>query len=201
MNLEQVYAALQSNGFSARIFSTGAAAAQAVLQSIPAGASVGIGGSMTVKSLGLHETLADAGHPVYWHWFAAEEDRAATLAAAAAADVYLASSNAVSATGELVNIDGTGNRVAAQFWGPRRVILLCGRNKICPDVPAALQRVKAEACPANARRLGLSTPCALTGKCTDCHSPERFCRVTSILSRPTPGRDISVWLIDDDLGY
>ncbi|MDD3242639.1 MAG: lactate utilization protein, partial [Eubacteriales bacterium] len=173
--LEQARAALEGNGFVTKQFSCGQEAARCVVQSIPADASVGIGGSVTVQSLGLWELLQQSGHEVFWHWKASPEQTQTQRDAAVHADVYLASSNAVTLQGELVNIDGSGNRVAAQIYGPERVILLCGRNKLCADIPAAVARIKREACPANARRLGLSTPCALTGRCTDCRSPQRMC--------------------------
>ncbi|MDD4797506.1 MAG: lactate utilization protein, partial [Eubacteriales bacterium] len=194
MDLHAAAEKLRHNGFDCRCFATADDAKQAALAHITPGASVGIGGSMTVKQMDLHTALADRGCAIHWHWLAPPEQRAGVYEAARDADYYISSSNAITAAGELVNIDGTGNRVAAQFYGPKNVLILCGRNKLCGTLADALARIKREACPPNARRLGLKTPCALTGRCTDCASPSRICNVTTILSRPPRGRTITVYL-------
>lgn len=192
---------LRHNGFICQCFETAEQARTAALSLVSPGSSVGIGGSMTVKEMGLDKALEAQGCRVYWHWTAPGDQRAAVQEAARTADYYISSSNAITAQGELVNIDGNGNRVAAQFQGPKNVLIICGRNKLSGTLEEAIARIKRVACPANARRLNLKTPCALTGRCNDCSSPERMCNVTAILSHPTHGRRITVFLVDQDLGF
>ncbi len=201
MTLQQVAEQLQKNGFSAMVLPDAAAAKRKALELIGTG-SVGFGGSVTTQTLGLYDTLKDAGNAVYWHWKATPEEVPATLERAAKADFYVSSSNAITHTGALVNTDGRGNRVSSLCNGPRKVIVIAGRNKIVPDIPAAISRIKNIAAPLNARRIGLKTPCAVTGKCTDCHSAQRMCNVTSIMEAPTsPTEVFHVLLVDEDLGF
>lgn len=193
--------ALQNRRFNVVEAATGKDAAAWVLQHIEKGKTVGIGGCMTVQQLGLADLLRSEGHKVYWHWEAAKEEMTAVRSLANAADVYLCSANAVTADGRLVNIDGTGNRLAATIWGPGEVIFLIGKNKIGGTLDEAIERIKTIACPQNARRLKLNTPCAVTGKCSDCSSPQRMCGATLILDRAVGSHPITVVLIDEDLGY
>ena len=201
MDLQRASENLNRNGFKARVFVTAEEAKAAALELIPAGASVGIGGSVTVRQLGLREALLERGNAVWWHWYASPETRAETLRQAQRADVYLMSSNAVTMQGELVNIDGTGNRLGSMLYGPGTVLIICGRNKLAEDYTGAFDRIKNVACPLNARRLKLNTPCAATGRCSDCSSPQRMCSATVRLHRPQGGRDFYVFLVDEDLGY
>ena len=117
------------------------------------------------------------------------------------ADYYFMSSNAISVTGELVNIDGTGNRLAALIYGPSNVIILAGMNKVMPTVEAALSRVKNTASPINAIRLSRNTPCAVTGICSECQSPDCICAQTVITRRSNQAGRIKVILIGEELGY
>ncbi len=201
MTLQQVAEQLQKNGFSAMVLPDAAAAKSKALELVGAG-SVGFGGSVTTQTLGLYDTLKAAGNAVYWHWKAAPEDVPSTLECAAKADFYIASANAVTQKGALVNTDGRGNRVSSLCNGPRKVIVIAGRNKIVPDIPDAIDRIHSIAAPLNAKRLGLKTPCAVTGKCTDCHAAQRMCRVTSIMEAPTsPTEAFYVLLVDEDIGF
>ena len=110
--------------------------------------------------------------------------------------------NAITEDGVIVNIDGTGNRVAASIFGPKRVVYVIGRNKIVDGgVDAAIARIKKFACPPNAKRLGKKTPCAATGVCADCDSPDRICKVTAIFDRRPTGTPTAVYVVDADLGY
>ena len=121
--------------------------------------------------------------------------------AASQADVYLCSANAVTEDGRIVNIDGTGNRLAALCWGPGRVVLVVGKNKVTGSLEDALERIKTKACPPNARRLGFQTPCAKLGYCTDCDSPQRICSATLILDRAPYSHPVEVVLVNQELGY
>jgi len=116
-------------------------------------------------------------------------------------DLFLCSVNAIARTGELVSIDGVGNRINAMNFGPKKVIIVAGINKIAEDLPHALERVRNVAAPQNARRLGLALPCAKTGRCEDCNSPQRICRSILIMERRPLLTDITIVLVHEELGY
>ncbi len=201
MDLNKTIENLNRNGFKARLFATAEEAKAAVLELIPVGAPVGVGGSVTVQQLGLREALMERGSEVYWHWYAEPANRAEEQRKAHGADYYLMSSNAVTEEGEFINIDGNCNRLGTMLYGPGVVILLCGKNKLVEDPFKAVDRIKNVACPQNARRLKLDTPCAKLGHCTDCRSPQRMCSAVVRLQRPAGGRQFYVFLIEEDLGY
>lgn len=197
--LEQIKSVLETKGYTVQLFQSAQEAKAYILSSIAPEQSVGIGGSVSVQQLELDKALAEKGCPVYWHWTA--EDKEGAQIAAATADVYLCSANAVTQKGQIINIDGHGNRVAATIHGPGKVIFLIGKNKIAENYDAAMERIHTVACPGNARRLGLNTPCAVTGKCADCSSPQRMCNATVVLERATSGHPMEVVLVNEDLGY
>ena len=192
---------LNKRGFDAQTYADKEQAAQAILGQIPPGSTVGIGGSVTIQTLQLSGRLKAQGCTVFWHW--EQGDDAALRKAAFYADYYLLSANALGENGILYNIDATGNRVAATQYGPAKVLMVIGRNKLVHGGhEQALARIHQVACPQNARRLGLKTPCAITGKCTDCKSPQRMCAITAILEkRPSAKPFFKVLLVDEDLGY
>lgn len=193
---------LEKNGFAVSCFETGAEAAEYLSGEID-GCTVGIGGSVTVEQLGLFELLS--GHnTVYWHW--KDKDGSLTrdeiYAGAQSADIYISSVNGIAETGEIINIDGTGNRVSAIQYGHRKVYLIAGKNKIAPDYDAALYRARNVAAPLNAKRLNRKTPCALEGRrCYDCSSPERICRGLSVLWKKPGCCEYEIVLINENLGY
>lgn len=163
---------------------------------------VGIGGSQTVVQMKLFERLASH-NEVFWH---DEKPKGMTVMetrqAATRAEVYISSVNAISMDGIIVNIDNTGNRVAAISFGPDKVFLVIGSNKITEDYDSALFRARNVASPRNAKRLKRKTPCAITGdKCYDCNSPERICRNLSVLWNRPAGIEYHVILINEELGY
>ena len=200
--LSAVAQALTQRGFEVHTAATAAQAKELALSLIPQGSSIGIGGSMTVRQLGLTEALEQAGHPVWWHWTSPEE-RPLVFENARKADVYLASANAVTRDGQLVNIDGTGNRIASMLQGPATVIAIVGRQKLVDGgLTAAIGRIKREACPPNASRLKLNTPCALSGRCNEqACGDDCMCRGMSVVSRPLRGQRHIVVLVDEILGY
>ena len=186
---------LEARGFSVKIFSTGAEAA-AYLDGAIDGTSVGFGGSLTAKELGLYDKLA-AHNEVHWHWEGGPGERVA----AAHAKVYITSANGLAETGEIINIDGAGNRVAATLFGHGKVYFVIGRNKLAPTYEEALWRARNIAAPKNAQRLGKKTPCAVKGdKCYDCKSPDRICRGLVVLWGPSIGVETEIVLVDQDLG-
>ena len=191
---------LSSRRFLPEVFDTAAEAKAAALRIIGK-KSVGIGGSATVRDMKLADSLLDNGNEVYWHWLAAKEAKQTARDKALNADVYMCSTNALTADGRLVNIDGTGNRAAGLIYGPHEVIVIVGKNKIVNTLDEAVDRIKRDTCPENARRLGLDTPCAKTGKCYDCRTEARMCNVTFILEAPTrPVKAFHVLIVKEDLG-
>ena len=199
MNVEKALSALRENGFDARWFATAAEAADALSAEVK-GKTVGIGGSVTVEQLGVYDRLSRE-NTVYWHWC---QPAAEAIRQAEQSQVYLLSANAVSETGALVNIDGTGNRIAASLHGRERVIFLVGVNKLAPTLEDAIDRARNVAAPLNARRLARKTPCALAEpmRCHDCHSPERICKGFVVQTRPMGGvGKTEVFLIGETLGY
>lgn len=175
--------------------------AAAYLKETIHGERIGFGGSITIKEMGLDQILKED-NEVVWHWLsdmpAAEARRKAMNST-----VYILSANGVSETGEIVNIDGTGNRVAASLFGPKRVFYVVGKNKIAPDLHSAINRAKNIACTKNAVRLGVKTPCAANGgdHCYDCNSPARICNATVILERPMNGTETEIVFVNEELGY
>ncbi len=193
--------ALTRKGFPVHHAATMADAKAIVLKMIVDGASVGFGGSVTVRDMGLYEELQSTGHVVHWHW-KNDEAKPDVFRLAAEADIYLTSSNAITTDGCLVNIDGTGNRVGAMIAGPKEVIVIAGANKLVDGgVPQAIARIKTVACPQNARRLGLNTPCGLEGKCNAAACGKGMCNVTSIIEKPVGGHKITIILVDEEAGY
>lgn len=192
---EKVEQALKDRGFSVQVFATGAEAA-AYLDGAIDGVTVGIGGSMTVQELGLHDKLA-AHNEVHWHWIGGPGERDKAIST----DVYLTSVNGLAETGELINIDGTGNRVAATLYGHKKVYFIVGRNKLAPTYDEALWRARNIAGPRNAQRLGRKTPCAINGdRCYDCKSPDRICKGLVVHWRAMDSMKMEVVLVDEDLG-
>ena len=195
MAFETVKKNLEARGFSVKTFDTAAEAA-AYLDGAIDGVSVGIGGSLTVQEMGLHEKLA-AHNTVHWHWTDGQEARIKS----AGADVYITSANGLAETGEVINIDGFGNRVASTLYGHKKLYFIIGRNKLAPTYDEALWRARNIAAPKNAQRLGKKTPCAVKGdRCYDCKSPERICRSLVVLWGPSMSLDTEIVLVDEDLG-
>ena len=193
-DLEKLRRNLEAEGFTVSCFGTAAQAAD-YLDAALDGKTIGIGGSVTIRDMGLAERLSTHAR-VYWHW------NEATLEQAAAAQVYLTSVNGLAETGELINIDGTGNRVASGLYGHEKVYFVVGRNKVAPDYDAALWRARNIAAPKNAQRLQVDTPCAAKGdRCYDCKSPGRICRALVVYWEKPKSMDMEVVLIDEDLGY
>jgi hypothetical protein len=186
---------LEERGFAVRAFATKEEAADYLNSQID-GVSVGFGGSMTVQEMGLYPRLAAHNNAV-WHW-----DKAG-LGQAATTDVYISSVNGLAETGELINIDGTGNRVSSTLFGHEKVYFVVGKNKIAPDYDKALWRARNIASPKNAQRIGVQTPCAVKGdRCYDCKSPQRICRGLVVLwEKPKAIQTMEVILIDEELGY
>lgn len=198
-NIKKLTENLEKHGFTVSYYETGAEAVKAIAAAVN-GKTVGIGGSKTVEALGLFEALKDH-NSVSWHWKQTSPD---ANDVSARAQVFLCSANGVAETGEIINIDGTCNRIAATQYGREKVYIIIGVNKIAPDFESALWRARNIAAPLNAKRLDRKTPCALSAemKCYDCDSPERICRALSVFYRKPNGvQDCEVVIINEELGY
>ena len=197
-DLEKTRKNLENRGFRAHVFATGAEAADYLAQTLH-NTCIGIGGSVTIDEIGAYDRLS-ADNDVIWRWKKPTPD---SRERGAAAETFLCSANGVSETGEIVNIDGYGNRVAPTIYGPERVFLVVGKNKIAPDLNGAIDRARNIAAPLNARRLNRYTPCAVgEPRCHDCRSPEKICGVMTVFFMPpTSIKEFHVILVDEDLGY
>ena len=166
------------------------------------GKTVGLGGSVTLHQMNLFPILSEH-NIVYWHdEKPSDMSVMETRTAASRAEIYISSVNAISENGEIVNIDNTGNRVAAISYGPAKVYLVVGANKVTSNLEDAIYRARNVAAPLNAQRLKRKTPCAVKGdKCYDCKSPERICRNFSVLWDKPTGAEYEVILINEELGY
>ena len=196
-NLEQLKATLEKEGFAVSLFSTPEEAC-AYLDGALDGCTIAFGGSQTVRDMGLYEQLGTH-NDCYWHW---DKDKGVIPPEATQAEVYISSLNGVSENGELINIDGRGNRVSSTIQGHKRLYFIIGTNKIAPDFESALWRARNIAAPLNARRLERKTPCVTTGRCMDCASPERICKELVVFWEKPPLIDeVEVVIIEQELGF
>lgn len=192
---------LKRNGIGAKYFETSMEAVDYLMSAIPDDASVGIGGSVTVSSIGIIDRLKERGNKVLFHWLAKSGEETTRIRREAMnADVYMASTNALTMDGKLINIDGTGNRTAAMFFGPPKVYIVCGVNKIAEDEEAGIERIRHNAWK-NAERLKLNTPCVKAHDCVDCSVPGRMCNVKVVINKKPGLTDIEVVIINENLGY
>lgn len=189
---------LIDNGFAVKRFKNTKELNRELLKQIKLGDSVGFGGSITVQDIGIYEELKDRGNKVFWHWKKDVED---PINKAKDADVYITSTNALTIDGKLVNMDGNGNRVASMIFGHRDVFVIVGKNKITDDYYGARDRIRNIAAPLNAKRLNCKTPCVHTGKCSDCDSPDRICKVEVVIHKNPGNTNINIYIVDEDLGY
>lgn len=196
MDLEKTMKNLEMRGFKVKYFETGKDAAAYVDGEID-GSTVGMGGSKTVEALGLFDMLS-AHNDVAWHWRTPGRE---TLLKVLTADCYICSANAITEDGQLLNIDGTGNRISATTFGHKKVFIVAGTNKICPDFDSALSRARNVAAVKNAGRFDIKTPCKIDGKCHDCRSPQRICKALSVLWGPMGGMETEIVLVGEELGY
>lgn len=200
----QAVAALERNDFTAIYCATGQEAFDYIIAESADAASIGFGGSMSVAGLQVESRLREMGKEILNHGIPglAREERLELMRRQLTCDLFLSGTNALTLQGELVNIDATGNRVAAMFFGPKKVIVVAGRNKLVNGtVQEAIDRVKTWATPPNSKRLNFKTPCASTGFCSDCNSPDRLCRVTTIIDRQPRFTDIRVLVVNEEMGF
>lgn len=200
---EKAVEGLKRNGFDAVYCHSGDEVFHYIINEAGDAKSIGFGGSLSVADLKLTEKLKGMGKEILNHGLPelSPEQKLEITRRQLTCDLFLTGSNAVTLSGTLVNIDGNGNRAAAMFFGPKKVIVVVGRNKLVDGgTDEAVARIKQFASPANARRLNLSTPCATSGFCADCNSPQRICRVTTVIDKKPRNTDIRVLVVNEDMG-
>ena len=200
LRMERCAEALRDNNMYCECVDSAEEALEVIESLMNEGDTVSVGGSMTLFETGIIDMLR-CGKYNFLDRYAPGADVQSIYEAAFTSDVYLMSSNAITENGELYNIDGNGNRVAALTWGPKSVIVVAGYNKIVKDIDEAKSRVEELAAPANATRLGLENPCTKTGHCMNCASFSRICATTVICSRQRVQNRIKVILVGEELGY
>ena len=196
---QTVIKGLQSRNMSGYYAANREEALRIALSLIPEGSTTTMGGGMSVIEIGLVKALKEG----KYNFIDRNEapDKREAMLQAYRADVYLASANAITQDGVLVNIDGNANRVSAIAFGPKKVILIVGMNKVCDDVDGAMKRARNVAAPINAQRFGLSTPCSKTGACLNCKSPDTICSQFLITRFAKPADRVHVILVNDNLGF
>lgn len=197
MDVEKTIKNLKARHFSVQHFAASEDACKYLLDEIK-DTTVGIGGSKTVDQLGLFDKLTENGNEVFWHWRTPGFE---TLYKENSADVFISGANAISEDGQIINIDGRGNRLAGQVFGKKTVYIIAGTNKICPDFESAVYRARNTAAVQNCKRFPAKTPCKLDDKCHDCRSPERVCNAMLVLWGPMMDMEkVEIVLIDEELG-
>ena len=198
---QSVVKALNARYFEAYYCANAKEASAKLLSLIPETDTVAWGGSQTLAEIGAQDQLRARGQALIDRDTAkTPEERNAMMRAALTSDTFMMSSNAITEDGQLVNMDGNGNRVAALIYGPRQVIVVAGLNKVAKDLDAAIARVRGTAAPTNAQRFPINTPCKVTGTCADCKSPDCICANMVVTRICKPHGKIKVILVGENLG-
>ena len=203
MEYEQLIRQCALRNITLEVIPNAEMAKERVMALIADGQSVSTGGSTTLHQWGIIEALRQRNITFFDRFVPglAGADLLAVFRQALTADVYVSGINAITHDGDLMVIDKVGNRAAALMFGPKKVIVVAGKNKLVPDTVAGRERIKTVACPQNARRLGLSTPCAVTGVCAECHTPQRMCYDEIIIRGQADPTRMTVLLVDEDGGF
>jgi hypothetical protein len=200
---EKTIAGLASRRIKGLYFPSRGEAREAVLKMIPAGATVGFGGSVTLQTLGLYQAVLDGPYQAFNRYDSelTKEEKFEVERKALTADFFLSGVNAVTLDGRMVNVDGNGNRVAAMLFGPRKVIAVTGVNKIVANLDEAMERLRRTASPLNCARLNRETPCVVTGYCHNCHGAQSICNLTTIIEGQFDPERFTVVFIGESLGF
>ena len=202
IKINRTLEALRKNNMEGYLINTENELIHKIQELVNEGSKVSLGGSMTLFETKIMEHLRSGRYELldrYKEGLTADEIKE-IYRKSFFCDAYFTSTNAITEEGELYNVDGNGNRVAAMLYGPDKVIVIAGVNKIVKDINEAIYRVENLAAPANAKRLNRKTPCTVTGKCMNCNSPERICREYTVIRKPVPNR-IFVLLLNEEYGY
>ena len=197
-----IIANLKKRNMEGYFYEDSASCVRAILDLIPDGSSISWGGSASVQESGMMDALKNGSYELIDRSLAkTPEEQREIYGRTVMSDYYFMSTNAITYEGELVNIDGNGNRVACLIHGPRHVIIIAGMHKVATTLEGAFERARTMACPPNAVRLDKKTPCAATGKCGDCLSPDCFCNQIVVTRRSGHTGRIKVFLVAEDLGF
>lgn len=197
-----IIANLKKRNMEGYFYEDSASCVRAILDMIPDGSSISWGGSASVQESGMMDAFKNGSYELIDRSLAkTPEEQREIYGRTVMSDYYFMSTNAITYEGELVNIDGNGNRVACLIHGPRHVIIIAGMNKVATTLEGAFERARTMACPPNAIRLDKKTPCAATGKCGDCLSPDCFCNQIVVTRRSGHTGRIKVFLVAEDLGF
>lgn len=202
IKINRTLEALRKNNMEGYLINTENELIHKIQELVNEGSKVSLGGSMTLFETKIMEHLRSGRYELldrYKEGLTADEIKE-IYRKSFFCDAYFTSTNAITEEGELYNVDGNGNRVAAMLYGPDKVIVIAGVNKIVKDINEAIYRVENLAAPANSKRLNRKTPCTVTGKCMNCNSPERICREYTVIRKPVPNR-IFVLLLNEEYGY
>ena len=202
IKINRTLEALRKNNMEGYLINTENELIHKIQELVNEGSKVSLGGSMTLFETKIMEHLRSGRYELldrYKEGLTADEIKE-IYRKSFFCDAYFTSTNAITEEGELYNVDGNGNRVAAMLYGPDKVIVIAGVNKIVKDINEAIYRVENLAAPANAKRLNRKTPCTVTGKCMNCNSPERICREYTVIRKPVSNR-IFVLLLNEEYGY
>lgn len=200
-DIAKLVKALKSNRFDRVEYAPdGESAVKIVLDIVPTGATVGMAGSTSIRQLGLAGRLRERGNSVLDITAPSQTPMLQVQKQSVSCDVLLTSTNAVTLDGKLVNIDGTGNRVAGMIFGPGQVIFIVGANKIVNNLDEAIDRIKNVIAPYHSKTKGGRTPCVTLGKCTDCNSPDRICNITTIIEKKPTSTPMTIIIVGEDLG-
>ncbi len=202
--IKKILKNLRRNEMEAFYYPTAFKTKEQILEMIPVNSKVGVGGSVTIRDMNLIGDLLSRGNEVYDHWKEglSKQERMEVCKKQQRADVFLTSANALTMDGKILNIDATGNRVSSMIFGPSKVMVIAGTNKVVENLQEGLDRLKKIAAPKNCQRRKDATPCAKDLVCRDCCSPSRLCRVITILERKPWGiPEFAVILIGEEMGY
>lgn len=199
---QKIIKELESRNMEGYYAESGEEALKLALDMIPEGSSISWGGSVSIKEIGLQQAVCQGNYKVYDRDATnTPEERRQVMIDAYGCDYFITSTNAITATGELVNVDGMANRVSAIAFGPKNVLMIVGMNKVVKSVEDAISRTRNEAAPVNAQRFGIDTPCVKTGVCFDCKSPDTICCQTLITRYSKIKGRIKIILVNEDLGF
>lgn len=201
MDIGKLLSKLDYRGFKPFFVADKAEAVELILSLIPKTDSIGFGGSTTVTELNLHNELSKRGNTVYHRDLAPLIPADRILKSAIFADWFIASANAITEDGELVNTDGRSNRVASLIYGSKNSLVVLGVNKIVKNIPDALKRIREIAAPLNCKRLNIDNPCVYGGSCKDCDPETTICKTTTVQHYPPSGREYYVIIINEALGF
>ena len=199
---QKIIKELESRNMEGYYAESGEEALKLALDMIPEGSSISWGGSVSIKEIGVQQAVCQGNYKIYDRDATnTPEERRQVMIDAYGCDYFITSTNAITSTGELVNVDGMANRVSAIAFGPKNVLMIVGMNKVVKSVEDAISRTRNEAAPVNAQRFGIDTPCVKTGVCFDCKSPDTICCQTLITRYSKIKGRIKVILVNEDLGF